>query len=208
MAKQVALLALIPAAALLIGRFRWQPVAVLAASLVPLALYGPYVAAHAEWHWASGILRLHVIPSLLGAFTSLPGFERKAVDFVRALRMLATTMLGPAGMLLLIAGFCIRLRSKADAVLWGWLAGGLIYAYVVVTVERVDYYLYPLLPLGALAGGNLVARAFERFGTTANARVAGIAAAALLWLVALYVVAARSRRTMPGAATYTCARWR
>jgi hypothetical protein len=172
---------------MLIGRLRWQSVVVLVASIVPVALYGPYVAAHAEWHWASGILRLHVIPSFLGAFTSLHGFERKAIDFVKALRMLATTMLGPAGILLLIAGFCIRLRSKADAVLWGWLAGGLIYAYVVVTVERVDYYLYPLLPLGALVGGNLIARALERFATTPNVRIAGVAAAALLWLVALYV---------------------
>jgi hypothetical protein len=187
LAKQVALLALIPAAAMLAGRFRWQAIVALAASLVPLALYGPYVAAHAEWHWASGIMRLHIIPSFIGAFTSAHGFERKAIDFVKALRMLATTMLGPAGMLLLIAGFCIRLRSKADAVLWGWLAGGLIYAYIVVTVERVDYYLYPLLPLGALVGGNLVARALERFGTTPNTRVAAVAGVAVLWLIALYV---------------------
>lgn len=186
LAKQVALLALIPAAALLLGRFRWPAVAVLAASLVPLALYSPYVASHAEWHWASGILRLHVIPSLIGAFTSLHGFTAKALDFMRALRMLATTMLGPFGMLLLVAGFCIRLRSKADAVLWGWLAGGLIYAYVVVTVERVDYYLYPLLPLGALVGGNLVARALERFGTAPVPRVACVAAAAVVWLGMLY----------------------
>jgi hypothetical protein len=90
-------------------------------------------------------------------------------------------------MLLLVAGFCIRLRSRADAVLWGWLAGGLIYTYVVVTVERVDYYLYPLLPLGALAGGNLIARALERFGTTPNARIGAVAGLALLWLIALYV---------------------
>ncbi|HEY5349023.1 MAG TPA: glycosyltransferase family 39 protein [Candidatus Lustribacter sp.] len=187
LAKQVALLALIPAAAMLIGRFRWQAAVALAASLVPLALYGPYVAAHAEWHWASGIMRLHIIPSFIGAFTSAAGFERKAIDFVKALRMLATTMLGPAGALLLVAGFCIRLRSKADAVLWGWLAGGLIYTYVVVTVERVDYYLYPLLPLGALVGGNLIARALERFGTTPSARRGAVAVLVVLWLLALYV---------------------
>jgi uncharacterized membrane protein len=187
LAKQVALIALIPAAAMLIGRFRRQGAAVLALSLVPLALYGPYVASHAEWHWASGILRLHVIPSFIGAFTSLHGFDRKAIDFIKALRMLATTMLGPAGFLLLIAGFCIRLRSKADAVLWGWLAGGLIYTYVVLTVEKVDYYLYPLVPLGALVGGNLIARAVERFGTTPNARVATATSLAVLWLAALYV---------------------
>ncbi len=189
LAKQVALIALIPAAAMLIGRFRWQGVAVPRCSRsVSLAVYQrPYVASHAEWHWASGILRLHVIPSFIGAFTSLHGFERKAIDFVKALRMLATTMLGPAGMLLLIAGFCIRLRSKADAVLWGWLAGGLIYTYVVLTVEKVDYYLYPLVPLGALVGGNLIARAVERFGTTANARVASAAVLGVLWLAALYI---------------------
>ncbi len=62
LAKQVALLALIPAAALLVGRFRPQAIVALAVSLVPLALYSPYVAAHAEWHWASGIMRLHIIP--------------------------------------------------------------------------------------------------------------------------------------------------
>lgn len=186
LAKQVALLALIPAAALLAGHFRRQAVVALLASLVPLAVYGPFVAAHAEWHWASGIMRLHIIPSFAGAFTSLHGFERKAIDFVKALRMLATTMLGPAGIVLLVAGFCIRLRSKADAVLWGWLAGGLIYTYIVVTVERVDYYLYPLLPLGALVGGNLIARALERFGTTPNARRGALAGLAVLWLIALY----------------------
>ena len=74
--------------------------------------------------------------------------------------------------------------------LWGWLAGGLFYAYVVVTVERVDYYLYPLLPLGALVGANLVARGIERFTHRAppNARTVAIgSAAALVWLVTLYV---------------------
>jgi hypothetical protein len=187
LAKQVALLALIPAAALLVGRFRPRAAVALAASLVPLACYGPYVAAHAEWHWASGILRLHVIPSFIGAFTSVHAFERKAIDFAKALRMLATTMLGPAGTLLLVAGFCLRLRSKADAVLWGWLAGGLIYTYVVVTVERVDYYLYPLVPLGALAGAGLIARVVERYGTTANARAGVAAGLAAVWLAMLYV---------------------
>jgi hypothetical protein len=187
LAKEVALLALIPAGAMLIGRFRWQGVVVLLVSLVPLALYGPFVASHAEWHWASGIMRLHVIPSFIGAFTSLHGFERKAIDFVKALRMLATTILGPAGIVLLVAGFCCRLRSRADAVLWGWLAGGLIYTYIVLTVERVDYYLMPLLPLGALAGASLIAHGLERFGTTPNRRIGAVAGLAVLWLIALYV---------------------
>ncbi len=194
LAKQVALLALIPAVSLAVARFPGRALwarplvpATLVLSLVPLLLYGPYVAAHAEWHWASGILRLHVIPSLVAALTSVHGFVAKALDFGRALRMLATTMLGPFGMLLLVAGFAIRLRSKADALLWGWLAGGVLYAYVVVTVERVDYYLYPLLPLGALVGGGLIAQAYARFSTTDGARRATLAAFAALWLVMLYV---------------------
>ncbi len=194
LAKQVALLALIPAAALLFAQFRGRTVlerplalGALVLSLVPLALYQPFVAAHAEWHWASGIMKLHVIPSFVQAFTSLHGFELKAILFLKALRMLATTMLGPAGIVLLIAGFICRLKSKADAVLWGWLAGGLIYTYVVVTVERVDYYLYPLLPLGALVGANVVARIITHYSTTPNRRNVAIAGAVALWLVTLYI---------------------
>lgn len=194
LAKQVALIALIPALALVLARFpgrtllaRPLALAMPALALVPLLLYGPYVAAHAEWHWASGIVRLHVIPSLVGALTSGHGFVQKALDFGRALRMLATTMLGPPGIVLLGAGFALRLRSKADALLWGWLAGGLLYAYVVVTVERVDYYLSPLLPLGALVGGALIARAYERFASTQGARRTTLAVLTLLWLAMLYV---------------------
>ncbi len=194
LAKQVALIALVPALAMVIVRYpgralfeRPLALAMPALALVPLLLYSPYVASHAEWHWASGIVRLHVIPSLAGALTSVHGFVQKALDFVRALRMLATTMLGPFGIALLVAGFAIRLRSKADALLWGWLAGGLLYAYVVVTVERVDYYLYPLLPLGALAGGGLIAQAYARFGTTENARRMTLGVLAALWLGMLYV---------------------
>ena len=48
--------------------------------------------------------------------------------------------------------------SRSKTLLWGWLAGGLVYVYVVVTVERVDYYLYPLLPLCALVIGGAAAR--------------------------------------------------
>ena len=33
------------------------------------------------------------------------------------------------------------IAARSSALLWGWLAGGLAYAYVVVTVERVDYYM-------------------------------------------------------------------
>jgi hypothetical protein len=49
------------------------------------------------------------------------------------------------------------LRSRAPVMLWSWLGAVLLYAFVVVTVERVDYYLYPLLPLAALMGGGAIA---------------------------------------------------
>ena len=193
-AKQVALLAIIPVAALLVMHFRTRPLraalpalGALVLSFVPLAFYGPFVASHAEWHWASGIMKLHIIPSFVQAFTSLHGFERKAIDFARAMRMLASTMLGPVGALLLVGGYCIRLRSRADAMLWGWLAGGAIYAYIVVTVERVDYYLYPLLPLGAIVGANLIARGIRRFATAPNARIGTLGACAAMWIVTLAI---------------------
>jgi hypothetical protein len=194
LAKQVALLALIPALTLAVSRYGPRGVwarplvpAVLLAALVPLVLYEPYVAAHAEWHWASGIMRLHVLPALAAALTSVHGFAAKALDFARALRMLGTTMLGPVGLALFAGGFLVRLRSRADALLYGWLAGGALYAYVVVTVERVDYYLYPLLPLAALAGGGLIAQGWTRFATARDRRIALAAFLALAWLATAWL---------------------
>jgi hypothetical protein len=194
LAKQVALIALVPVVAATVSRFPGRalldrplvPVA-LVLSLVPLALYEPYVAAHAEWHWASGIMRLHVIPSFVHALTSVHGLIAKALDFARALRMLATTMLGPVGFALLIAGFALPLPQKARAVLWGWLGAGLAYAYAVLTVERVDYYLLPLVPLGAIAGASAIAYACERFATTPPLRtralvVLGVVLIGTAWL--------------------------
>lgn len=167
LAKPVALIALIPVVALALARYGWRGAlarplvpAVLLGSLLPYALYQPFVAAHAEWHWASGIVKLHVLPSLAASLTNLHAFAQKQIDFAHAVKMLGWTMLGPVGLALLVAGFCVRLRSKADALLWGWLGAGLLYAYVVVTVEKVDYYLYPLVPLGAVAGGHALARLF------------------------------------------------
>ena len=49
---------------------------------------------------------------------------------------------------------------------------GSLYVYVVVTVERVDYYMYPLLPLCALVIGGAAARfvAFVRAADVASER--------------------------------------
>jgi 4-amino-4-deoxy-L-arabinose transferase-like glycosyltransferase len=192
LAKPVAVTAAIPIAACALARFgvrgavrRPQLWALAAVAFVPLALYDRFVSSHAEWHWASGITKLHVIPSLTAALTSPAAFAAKAVAFVHAVKMLATTMLGPAAFVLAIAGFVVRLRSRSDALLWGWLGGGLLYAYVVVTVERVDYYLYLLLPLAALVIGRLVAWAFERWGDSRERIMTLAGIGAVVWAIAL-----------------------
>jgi hypothetical protein len=202
LAKPVAVTAAIPLAACALARLGWRGAAtrpqlwaLAAVAFLPLALYDRFVAAHAEWHWASGITRLHVLPSLRAAFTSPAAFVAKAFAFGHAFKMLATTMLGPFGFALALAGACVPLRSRSDALVWGWLGGGLLYTYVVVTVERVDYYLYLLLPLAALLIGRLCAFVLERWGAQDPAsaersaaqqrRVTLAGIAAVVWIAAL-----------------------
>lgn len=193
LAKPVAVIAIVPVAASALVRFgprstlaRPQTYALLAIAFVPLAAYGTFVNAHAEWHWASGITQKHVLPSLRAAFTSGHGFAAKLAGFGVALRMLLRTMLGPFGFAFLIAGLALPFRRREGAVLYGWLAAAVAYMYVVVTVERVDYYMYPVLPLAALAGGNLVvrvwlvARSYKRWQIT-------VAAGALLYVAMISV---------------------
>jgi hypothetical protein len=193
LAKQVALIALVPVVALAVARYGRgvfaRPLVIVTPllALLPLALYEPYVSSHAEWHWASGIMRLHVIPSLLAAATHPHAFVAKALDFARAIRMLGTTMLGPIGIVLAVAGFVLPLRSKADAVLWGWLAGGLAYGYVVLTVEKVDYYWYPVVPLGALTGASALAWLCARFAASNERRRIALGVLAVAWLGMLWI---------------------
>ncbi|GAC1404251.1 MAG: hypothetical protein NVSMB64_07180 [Candidatus Velthaea sp.] len=169
LAKPVALVAIVPVAAASIARFgfagtlrRPQTYALLAVAFIPLVVYGKIVNAHAEWHWASGITQKHVIPSLRAALTGGSAFALKFTYFRLAIGMLWHIMLGPIGFVLLVAGMCLPMRRRDAAVMYAWLAGALAYIYVVVTVERVDYYMYLVLPLAALAGGNLVARVWLR----------------------------------------------
>ncbi len=192
LAKPVAVTAAVPIAACAFARFgpraalRPQLWALAAVAFVPLLVYDRIVSSHAEWHWASGITTLHVLPSLRGALTSPAAFAAKAVAFAHALRMLATTMLGPIGFACAALACFVPLRSRSGALLWGWLGGGLLYAYVVVTVERVDYYLYLLLPLGALLIGRLCAFAVERAGAEPQRRATLAGIGAIVWLVAAY----------------------
>jgi 4-amino-4-deoxy-L-arabinose transferase-like glycosyltransferase len=165
LAKPVAMVALLPIAAIVVRRIvlgrtvRWLPLALL--FVVPLVVffaYDTFEASHAEWHWASGITQLHVIPSLQSALEHAPAFVEKWQHFRDALTMLSRTMLGPLCTALLILGFIFAPRSRAPELLWGWLIAALAYTYVVVTVERVDYYLYVWLPLGALVGAAFIVR--------------------------------------------------
>ena len=110
-------------------------------------MYDQRVAAQAEWHWASGITQLHVLPALREAFTSLHGFaDETRGSSATSSACFARTMLGTLAFLLAVAGFVALpwLGARSPALLWGWLAGGIAYVYVVVTVERVDYYMYLL----------------------------------------------------------------
>jgi len=132
--------------------------AFVAIALVPYLAYDAYVRSIAEWHWSSGITTLHVLPSLRAALTSPSALLTKLKIWRRILGMLPATMIGPVGVVLAIAGACLAPKGPARAALYGWLAGALAYAFVVVTVERVDYYLYLFVPLAALFVGGLAAR--------------------------------------------------
>ena len=194
LAKPVASLGLAPLLGLLWDRFRLRkamaPAGVATLVLFPILvvwLYDRRVASYAEWHWASGITRLHVLPSLEGAFLRVSAFADKFGQFRLAFGMLRETMLGGVSFLLAIAGFVALpwIAARSKSLLWAWLAGAVAYTFVVVTVERVDYYLYPFLPLCALVIGGLLARFLALVRGVDAAPAARNALVALVPLVAL-----------------------
>jgi hypothetical protein len=194
LAKPVAVLGVVPVIGVMLERARAGKVVRITAAavlvLVPLFilyLYDRQVASHAEWHWASGITRLHVLPSLLGAFTSASAFGDKLSNFGTAMRLLRETMLGTLAFLLSIASFIALpwIAARSKVLLWAWLGAALAYAYVVVTVERVDYYLYPFLPLCALVIGGALARLVTFALAAEAAPVARYAVIGLVPIVAL-----------------------
>ena len=192
LAKPVAAVVLIPVYATLFARggpralARPGPWLYALAALAPYLAYDAYVRSIAEWHWASGIASKHVVPELARAFASPAASAAKLALFRDALGMLAATMLGPAGTALFLVALVTPVVARSRALLWGWLGGALLYAYVVVTVERVDYYLYLFLPLAALWTGGMAARiAATVAGDGRRRALAAVAAcaalAALLW---------------------------
>jgi hypothetical protein len=195
LAKPVALLALVPIIAIALARrglrgtlADWSIYAFAVLTLAPAFLYFRHVNAIAQWHWASGITTLHVVPSLVAAFSSPERFGAALLGALALLRMLSTTILGPTLFALAIgAWFALPKDSRSNVRAWffgSWLVALAAYAFAVVNVERVDYYLLPALPLAALlAGGALDSLAtkirFER------ASILGIAGG----VIAVFVVA-------------------
>ena len=190
LAKPVAAVALIPVIAMAVrraiaGRTFAAP-ALVAAVVVPCAIlwaYDRFVSAHAEWHWASGITTKHVLPALYASLTSGHALHVKLTQFHQMLDLLAHTMTGPVIAALAIAGFIFMpAATRSRTLLWAWLAGGLAYTYAVVTVERVDYYMYLLLPLAALTAAGFVSRlwsALDRASIPKWTRYAAAAVAAI-----------------------------
>ncbi len=165
LAKPVALVLLVPLVCALVatrgfaGALRTPGAGIfILVAILPYFAYDAYVRSIAEWHWSSGITRLHVLPSLHAALTSPSAFLTKLNVWRHILGMLPGTMIGPVGVVLAFAGAFVAPKGPARAALYGWLAGALAYAFVVVTVERVDYYLYLFVPLAALLVGGLAAR--------------------------------------------------
>ncbi|MBV8373651.1 MAG: glycosyltransferase family 39 protein, partial [Candidatus Eremiobacteraeota bacterium] len=197
LAKPVAVLALLPLIALIWQRLRvglpTRPTAAGVPLLVPLLilwLYDRRVASYAEWHWASGITQLHVLPALRDGFASLASFQAKVTAFGGAIGMLRETLLGTSGFLCSIAGFLALpwLASRSRALLWSWLVAALAYIFVVVTVERVDYYMLVILPLCALVIGGALARfvtSVLRADAAPLARYAIVALVPILGIVVL-----------------------
>ena len=192
LAKPVAIVVLVPIAAALLARRGLRaaaapgPWAFAAIALAPYLLYDAYLRSIAEWHWASGITSKHVLPELAAAFASPAAFAAKWDLFRNALGMLGTTMLGSAGLALFVLSIVTPVRPRSRALLWGWLAAAIVYAYVVVTVEKVDYYLYLALPLAALWAGGLAARvagfvAEKPVGRAVAALAAALAVFGVFW---------------------------
>jgi hypothetical protein len=194
LAKPVAVLALVPLLGLCWQRVRSKratsipAIAVLAiAPLLILWLYDRRVASYAEWHWASGITQLHVLPALRAALSSGSAFLAKCTQFRVVLGMLRATMLGTLSFVLAAIGFAALgwIETRSRTLLWAWLAGGLLYVFVVVTVERVDYYTFPLLPVCALVIGGLLAQVVRLARTLDAAPPARYALASLAPILAL-----------------------
>jgi len=187
LAKPVAVVAIVPVLVLIGERAysgrTFRPLAAFALIAVPLVIlwvYDRIVGSYAEWHWASGILALHVLPAFYASLQSTGAFAAKAAQFRVMLGVLAHGMIGPAISAAALLGlFFTPATIRSRSLSWTWLAAGLAYVFVVVTVERVDYYTFPLLPLAALAAAGFTQRLIAAVERGALPRAGNYACAAL-----------------------------
>ena len=195
LAKPVALVAILPLGAVAVARIAsgrtLRPLPLVLFFAVPLAVlfaYDKFESSIAEWHWASGITKLHVIPGITGALTNAAAFAQKWQYFKDVTGMLSRTMLGPVCSALLVLGFIFFPRSRSRELLWAWLAGSILYMYAVVTVERVDYYMYLILPLAALVGAAFITRLVRQIAESSIDRTLKYAAAAAAAFTLLFTI--------------------
>jgi 4-amino-4-deoxy-L-arabinose transferase-like glycosyltransferase len=167
-AKPPALIALAPIAAVLFaarGRRAlgdWRPYAFAALTLTPFFLYFHHASAIAEWHWAEGITSKHVLPQLWTELGHPAALLAGVQGALALLRLLSSTILGPALFgLALVAPLALPHDEHASLRAWlfgAWALALAAYAFVVVNVERVDYYLLPFVPYAALIAGGALDR--------------------------------------------------
>jgi 4-amino-4-deoxy-L-arabinose transferase-like glycosyltransferase len=172
LAKPPALLILVPMLAIAVWKTRgrafadWANYTLLAVTFLPFAFYFSHLNAIAEWHWVSGITAKHVLPALLAELRS-PRLLLAALQGTLALqRMLATTVLGPVLFsLLLLAAFTQPPDPGGGIrrVFFGsWFVVLVAYVFVVVNVERVDYYLLPFALFAVLYAAGALDWVLER----------------------------------------------
>ncbi len=172
LAKPPALLILIPMLTLAVWKAKaralwdWSNYALLAVVFIPFAFYFLHLHAIAEWHWASGITAKHVLPALRADLTGPAAFVAALQSALALLKMLASTILGPVLFsLLLLAAFTqppVLLGGARSAFFGSWFAVLTAYAFVVVTVERVDYYLLPFALFAVLYAAGALDHILER----------------------------------------------
>jgi hypothetical protein len=197
LAKPPALLLLAPLAGIAIaarGRRAltdWSAYAFVVLTLAPFVAYFRHVGAIAEWHWAQGITSEHVLPRLAEELRSPHAFLDGLQGALALMRMLASTILGPSLFGFTVLGWLAQPgddRTIARRWLFGtWFAALAAYTFVVVNVERVDYYLLPWLPFAALVSAGAIDAVWSTLVRSAPIhRVAACVAAAAAIFVVTY----------------------
>ena len=192
LAKPVAAVGLVAIVAFAIASWGWRETfsrpafwGFLALAIAPYLVYDAYVRSIAEWHWASGITSQHVLPELRAAFASPAAFWHKLQLYDDVLALLRTRMLGPIGFGLMLLAIVVPVRPEARRFLAAYFVALLIYTFVVVTYERVDYYLYVWLPFAALWTGGLSARLQEILNPNELWNSGGLALAGVVFALML-----------------------